>query len=219
MSIKRKNLSSPFSTGSGGPRFESQVQAYFVVLMLSGGFCPCMPTWPIQKIKLQGKYDGYDTDDLIIFTKSPTIDKDAKLLGPIKHSINISSRNNIFSEVIQAAWNDFKNSEIFREGIDQIALITCPLNNIIIKDVRPILEWARNSENVTDLLKKVNTAKFSSNSKRKKLNAFRTQLKKANKGNEISDNLFWSFLKSFHLLGYDLDISSGLTLSFFAFIN
>ncbi len=132
----------------------------------------------------------------------------------IKHSISISSRNNIFSEVIQAAWNDFNNSEIFREGIDQIALITGPLNNILIKDVRPILEWARNSENATDFLKKVDAAKFSSNSKRKKLNAFRTQLKKANKGNEISDNLFWSFLKSFHLLGYDLDVSSGSTLSF-----
>jgi len=213
MSIKRKNLSSPFLTGSGGARFESQVQAFFVVLMLSGGVCPYMPTWPIQKIKLQGKYDGYDTDDLIIFTKSPTLDKDAKLLGQIKHSISISSRNNIFSEVIQAAWNDFNNSEIFREGIDQIALITGPLNNILIKDVRPILEWARDSENATDFLKKVNTSNFSSNSKREKLNVIRTHLKKANKGNDLSDNLFWRFLKSFHLLGYDLDIRSGVTLS------
>jgi len=106
MSSKKKNLSNSFSTGSGGARFESQIQAYFVVLMLSGGFCPCMPTWPIQKIKLQGKYDDYDTDDLIVFTKSTTLNKEAKLLGQIKHSINISSRNNIFSEVIQAAWNE-----------------------------------------------------------------------------------------------------------------
>jgi len=214
MTSKKKNLSNPFSTGSGGPRFESQIQAFFVVLMLSGGFCPGMPTWPIQKIKLQGKYDGYDTDDLIIFTKSSTLNEEAKLLGQIKHSINISSRDNIFSEIMQAAWNDFNNSEIFREGIDQIVLITGPLNTIIIKDVRTILEWARHSENATDFLKKVNAAKFSSNSKRKKLNAFRTQLKKANKGNEISDNSFWRFLKSFHLLGYDLDVSSGSTLSF-----
>ena len=214
MSSKKKNLSNSFSTGSGGARFESQVQASFVALMLSNGFCPCTPTWPIQKIKLQGKYDGYDTDDLIIFTKSSTLDEEAKLLGQIKHSINISSRDNIFSEIMQAAWNDFNNSEIFRKGIDQIALITGPLNTIIIKDVRTILEWARHSENATDFLKKVNAAKFSSNSKRKKLNAFRTQLKKANKGNEISDNSFWRFLKSFHLLGYDLDVSSGSTLSF-----
>ena len=214
MSSKEKNLSTPFSTGSGGPRFESQIQAFFVVLMLSGGFCPCIPTWPIQKIKLQGKYDGYDTDDLIIFTKSPTLDNGAKLLGQIKRSISISSINKTFSEVIQAAWNDFNNSKIFREEIDQIALITGPLSNIVIKDVREILEWARHSEDATDFLKKVNRAKFSSNSKRQKLNAFRMQLKKANKGNDISDNTFWRFLKCFHLLGYDLDVSSGSTLSF-----
>jgi len=43
MSSKKKNLSNSFSTGSGGARFESQVQASFVALMLSNGFCPCTP--------------------------------------------------------------------------------------------------------------------------------------------------------------------------------
>jgi len=213
MSSKKKNLSNPFSTGSGGARFESQVQASFVALMLSDGFCPCTPTWSIQKIKLQGKYDGYDTDDLIVFTKSPTLNKEAKLLGQIKHNINVTYKNKVFSEVMQAAWNDFNNSEIFREGVDQIVLITGPLSDVIIRDVRTILEWARDSENATDFLKKVNASNFSSNSKREKLNVIRMHLKKANEGNDLSDNLFWRFLKSFHLLGYDLDIKSGVTLS------
>ena len=213
MSSKKKNLSSPFSTGSGGARFESQVQASFVALMLSGGFCPCIPTWSIQKIKLQGKYDGYDTDDLIVFTKSLTLNKEAKLLGQIKHNINITYKNKVFSEVMQAAWNDFNNSEIFKEGVDQIVLITGPLSDVIIRNVRTILEWARHSENATEFLKKVNASNFSSNSKREKLNVIRTHLKKANEGNDLSDNLFWRFLKSFHLLGYDLDIRSGVTLS------
>jgi len=213
MSSKKKNLSNSFSTGAGGARFESQVQASFVALMLSNGFCPCTPTWPIQKIKLQGKYDGYDTDDLIVFIKSQTLNKEAKLLGQIKHNINITYKNKVFSEVMQAAWNDFNNSEIFREGVDQIVLITGPLSDVIIRDVRTILEWARDSENETDFLKKVNASNFSSNSKREKLNVIRTHLKKANEGNDLSDNLFWRFLKSFHLLGYDLDIKSGVTLS------
>ena len=214
MSSKRKNLSNPFSTGSGGVRFESQVQASFVALMLADGFCPCMPpTWPIQKIKLQGKYDGYDTDDLIVFTKSPTLNKEAKFLGQIKRHINITYKNKIFSEVMQAAWNDFNNPEVFKEGVDQIALITGPLNDVIIRDVREILEWARDSEDAADFFKKVNRVKFSSNSKREKLNIIRTHLKEANEGNDLPDDLFWRFLKSFHLLGYDLDIRSGVILS------
>ena len=214
MSSKKKNLSNPFSTGSGGARFESQVQASFVVLMLADAFCPCMPqTWPIQKIKLQGKYDGYNTDDLIVFTKSPTLNKEAKFLGQIKRHISITCKNKIFSEAIQAAWNDFNNPEVFKEGVDQIALITGPLNDVIIRDVREILEWARDSEDATDFFKKVNTVKFSSNSKKEKLNIIRTHLKEANEGSDLPDDLFWRFLKSFHLLGYDLVIRSGVMLS------
>src|SRR3972149_5244280 len=66
-----KQLSNPFSTGGGGGLFEAHVQASFVALMLTGGFAQCLPCWPIKKIKLQGKYAGYDTDDLIVFVEKP----------------------------------------------------------------------------------------------------------------------------------------------------
>ena len=69
MTRSDKQLSNPFSTGGGGVHFEAHVQASFVVLMLTGGFAPCMPNWPISKIKLQGKFAGYDTDDLIVFVE------------------------------------------------------------------------------------------------------------------------------------------------------
>jgi hypothetical protein len=39
--------------------------------MLSGGYAPCLPTWPIVKLKLQGAVDGYATDDLIVFVENP----------------------------------------------------------------------------------------------------------------------------------------------------
>ena len=63
-----KQISNPFSTGGGGVNFEVQVQASFVALMLAEGFAPCLPCQPIQKIKLQGRFAGFDTDDLILFT-------------------------------------------------------------------------------------------------------------------------------------------------------
>ena len=67
---KKKNLSNPFSTGGGGPHFEAHVQASFVALMLTGGYAPCLPCWPIAEIKLQGKIDGFDTDDLIVVVEN-----------------------------------------------------------------------------------------------------------------------------------------------------
>jgi len=164
--------SNPFSTGGGGVNFEIRVQAVFVTLMMTGGFAPCLPAWPINKIKLQGKYKGFDTDDLIIFTKSPDGEKERKLLGQIKHSISITEDNKEFGKVIQAAWNDFKNPKLFTKESDAIVLITGPLSVSDINDVRIILEWARDSEDASDFLTKVNLVNFSSNAKRKKLRAF-----------------------------------------------
>ncbi|OGQ01326.1 MAG: hypothetical protein A2026_14675 [Deltaproteobacteria bacterium RBG_19FT_COMBO_46_12] len=213
MSNTGKQLSNPFSTGGGGGLFEAHVQASFVALMLTGGFAPCLPCWPIKKIKLQGKYAGYDTDDLIVFVEKPDGEQTRKILAQIKHSISITEGNKIFGEVIQAAWTDFNNHRFFTKSRDIIALITGPLSATDTSDVRTILEWARHSENSGEFLNKIELTNFSSQRKQDKLKAFRTHLKKANGCKDVSDEEFFQFLKHFYLLGYDLDVKVGVTLS------
>ncbi len=208
-----KQLSNPFSTGGGGGHFEAHVQASFVALMLTGGFAPCLPCWPISKIKLQGKFAGYDTDDLIVFVEKADNGEKRKILCQIKHSISITENDKVFGEVIQAAWNDFNNASMFSRGKDVIALITGPLSTTDINDVRTILEWARHSENAEEFITKVELTHFSSPKKQKKLQAFKTNLIKANGGIPVSNDILFEFLKQFHLLGYDLDINAGVTLS------
>src|SRR3990170_9097842 len=150
MSNTGKQLSNPFSTGGGGGHFEAHVQASFVALMLTSGFAPCLPCWPISKIKLQGKFAGYDTDDLIVFVEKPGSDQKRKILGQIKHSVSITENDKVFGEVIQAAWNDFNNASLFARNNDVVALITGPLSATDVNDVRTILEWARRSENAEE---------------------------------------------------------------------
>ena len=208
-----KQLSNPFSSGGGGGIFEAHVQASFVALMLTGGFVPCLPCWPISKIKLQGKFAGYDTDDLVVFIENPDSGQARKMLGQIKHSINITEKDKVFGEVILAAWNDFNNADVFARNHDVIALITGPLSATDVDDVRTILEWARHMESAEEFLRNVNMANFSSVNKQKKLEAFRTHLNHANGGNPVSEEILFEFLKHFHLLGYDLDIKAGVTLS------
>ncbi|WP_217560141.1 hypothetical protein [Paenibacillus sp. GbtcB18] len=210
--ITSKQLSNPYSTGGGGIHFENRVQASFVVLMLTGGFAPCLPTWPINEIKFQGKYDGFDVDDLILFAKQLNGDKQAKLLGQIKHSVKVIKGNSIFGEVIKAAWNDFTNEKLFIEGLDAIALITGPLSAKDTIHVRALLEQAKEARDTDDFFKRINLAKFTSNEQREKLDVFRTHLKAANHSKELTDEQLWRFLKSFNLLIYDLDIK-GVTLS------
>jgi hypothetical protein len=207
-----KQLSNPISTGGLGNHFENRVQASFVLLMLTGGYSPCLPNWPIYKIKLQGKYKGFNTDDLIVFTKKINSDNQAKLLAQIKHTISVTNSSEKFGEVITSAWNDFNNKDLFDEGNDILALICGPLSNSDTDGVRNLINCAVHSENANDFIDRIEKAKFTSNEQRNKFVVFKTHLRTANKGTDLTKNQLWRFLKSFRLLIYDLDIK-GVTLS------
>lgn len=211
MSQTAPQQSNPFSTGAGGANFETRVQAGFTVLMLTGRVSPCLPSWPIIRLKLQGSYAGFKTDDFVVFTKDPQSQHEAKLLAQIKHEVTISEKDETFNKVIAEAWGDFNDSTVFTVGLDAIALVTGPLSAKDINHVRVLFEWARHSDNEREFLEKVN--RVGSTAKRAKLQAFRTSLKLANSGQDISDKQLWEFLKSYHLLGYDLDTESGGALS------
>ena len=213
MSRPSKQLSNPFSTGGGGPHFEACVQAMFVTLMLTGGYAPCLPNWPIKRIKLQGKNDGFEMDDAIVFVENPISNEKKTLATQVKHSIQITAKNELFGEVMQAAWKDFNNSSLFDRRRDALALITGPLSATDTNDVGWLLNQARHTASPDVFLRNVNLAKFSSRKKKKKLEAFRQQLKKANQGIEVSSEDLYSFLNCFHLLGFDLGGEIGITLS------
>ena len=207
--VNKKKLSNPFSTGGGGGHFEAHVQASFVALMLTGGHAPCLPCWPIAEIKLQGKIDDFDTDDLVVVVENLNSKERRKLLGQIKHSISITQGSTLFGEVMQAAWNDFNNSKVFTRGQDIIALITGPLTQND-SEIAWLLNHARvNPRDPERFFRNIATANFSSNVKRQKLEVIRLHLKVANNGIDLTDEVFHNFLSSFYLLGYDLGEEEG----------
>jgi hypothetical protein len=210
---KKKNLSNPFSTGGGGVHFEARVQASFVALMLTGGYAPCLPCWPIKEIKLQGKIDGFDTDDLVIVVENVNSKEQRKLLGQIKHSIAITQGSALFGAVMQAAWNDFNNPKVFTKDKDIIALITGPLSATDAHNVQWLLNQARHTKNVDEFYRYVQQANFSPPKSTEKLEAIQHHLKAANGDNDISNDELYDFLNHFHLLGYDLGNEFGVVLS------
>jgi len=213
LTTKQSQQSNPFSTGGGGVNFETNIQASFAALMLTGGSAPALPNWPIQSIKLQGRYDDYETDDCIVLAQNPQLPQQvSKLLGQIKHVAHITKQDPTFKDVIHAAWRDFCNPSLFNPDTDHIALITGPLSATDIENVRPILEWSRHCHSAAEFFKKINTARFSSDKKRDKLAIIKYHLDQANNNIPLDDDTFWQFLKSFHLLGYDFDTNTGSIL-------
>ncbi|RLB88130.1 MAG: hypothetical protein DRH50_15730, partial [Deltaproteobacteria bacterium] len=206
-------LSNPFSIGGGGVHFEAHVQASFVALMLTGGHAPCLPCWPIVEIKLQGKIEGFDTDDLIVVVEDVNSKERRKLLGQIKHSIAITQGSALFGKVMQAAWNDFNNPKVFKRGKDIIVLITGPLSATDAHNVQWLLNQARHTKNVDEFFRNVQQANFSPPKSIEKLEVIWNHLKAANGGNEVSRDELYDFLNHFHLLGYDLGNEFGVVLS------
>ncbi|WP_208629850.1 hypothetical protein [Paenibacillus ferrarius] len=211
--MKGKQLSNPFSTGGGGGHFEAHVQASFVALMLTGGYAPCLPRWPIAEIKLQGKIEGFNTDDLIVFVEEPGSKRRCKMLVQVKHKITITQGDDVFSEVIQAAWTDFNNPRVFSKGKDIIVLITGPLNATDSHNVQWLLSQARHTKDEDEFERHVNRANFSPAKSAIKLEVIKHHLKLANNNQEISKEDLHSFLNHFYLLGYDLGEEEGVVLS------
>ncbi len=207
------HLSNPFSSGGGGVHFENHVQSLYVAIMLSGGCAPPLDDCRINEIKLQGKVDGYNTDDLIVFGEIRNSQRPRKLLGQIKRSILITNSNSEFAATLAAMWSDFNNPKIFTKGkgADVLALLTGPISTTDYKNVQWLLHHAKTHDS-TGFYRDVKTAKFGPPERQEKLEVFRHHINNAN-GSDVSDEELHVFLKHFYWLGFDLGEETGVVRS------
>jgi energy-coupling factor transporter ATP-binding protein EcfA2 len=206
-----KEQSNPFSTGGGGINFETRIQASFIIALIAGTPVPCMPASArVKSLSFQSKYKTVNTDDIHVVAEDD-LHQSYKLYIQIKHEVTVTeSAETTFSEVISAAWQDFKNPT-FNERYDSVALVTGPLAKVDVANTIPFLEWARYSADAEEFALKSSTVGFASEKKRERLKKFRTQLDRANNDTALSDDEFWRFLRAFHLVSYDLDQAGSVT--------
>lgn len=194
----RAEISNPFSTGGGGVSYEVDVQTYFVASMILGWRILNLKADRVEKIKLQGRYEGYDTDDCIIFG-----DNGNKMLCQIKHSISITNSDTNIKDVIKGAWNDFNNDKLFDITNDSINVIVSSLTKKDIDSIRTINAWANSCENENEFINKIYTNKFSSEEKREKFEIIKNHLMKEKE--DLTDKEIWQFLKVFNINVLDVE--------------
>ena len=182
----RAEDSNPFSSGGGGVNYEISVQTFFVASMILGWKIINLKAGKVEKIKLQGRYEGYDTDDCIIFG-----DNGNKMLCQIKHSISITKSDTVLKDVIKGAWNDFNNDELFNIENDCIDIIVSGLSKTDIESLKTINAWANSCENEEEFINKIYTNKFSSNDKKKKFEIIKYYLMQEK--DDLTDRKFGNF--------------------------
>ena len=204
-------IASPLLTGGAGYDFENNVQSLFLLQMLTDGKAVCMGDCAIREIVFQARRNGIYTDDLVVFGEN-NVGKKTSLLIQIKETFAIA-RNSTFDSVINSAWHDFKNNNIFCFGQDKIIVATGPLSKTDIDISRQIFEIARYSDTFDDFDNKLRISQLFSDRHREKYVIIKESIKKANDNIDPSNQDLFNFIRSFYLIGFDLDIRESVCKS------
>lgn len=116
-------------------------------------------------------------------------------------------------DVIGAAWRDFNKTSHFDSKHDAIALITGPISKTDSENVCRLLEFARGASDAFKFDQIISQSNTVSDSQRAKLAVIRHHITNANGGTSPDNDKLWKFLKCFHLIGFDMDLVSGVAIS------
>lgn len=203
--IVPKKVSSSFSSGGGGVRFESQALASFVALMLTKSNIPVL-NGHAMKITPQAKRRGYNIDDFVVTVEdiSKTSDE-KKLLCCVKHTIAVTDNNPGFFDFVKSAWLDY-NNESFQKRKDSFALITRSLSKTD-KEVLALLDFAKQQTDSVEFLMDLKIKGFMSECKRSKYKVLCNHITKANEGKIPTDEVIHDFLRHMHIIELDFSHS------------
>ena len=204
-------IASPLLTGGAGFNFENKVQSVFLLQMLTDSKAVCLDDCSIKKIIFQARRNGIYTDDLVVIGEN-TEGEIFSLLIQIKETFSVS-RNSTFDSVINSAWHDFKNTNVFCFGRDKIIVATGPLSKTDINVSRQIFEIARCSNTYEDFENKLSITKLFSDKHREKYETIKEAIKKANNNIAPKNQDLFNFIRSFYLIGFDLDIRESVCKS------
>ena len=197
-------LSNPYSTGGGGVTFEQLVGASYLVSLLVGEIPRGIDWGTIQEVRFQHRWAGCLLDDIVV--TSTDGDTERKLALQVKKDLIFSESDPTFTRVVDDCWKTFDNSLEweFDQETDRLGIGIGVYQTKVDKHLRPLLEWARTSKDSSEFLQKVSRPIVSSDQKRKYLEIIKNLLSKS-KGNGVTDDEIWKFLRCLVVIHFDLE--------------
>jgi ABC-type oligopeptide transport system ATPase subunit len=205
--------SNVYSQGGGGTHYEFEVQTAYFINFIIGGNIPGLSESHIKEFRQQSGSLGYKTDDLLLKC-SDANSIEQRVLFQIKHNLIISEKSQLFKEVLNDAWMDFKNTSLFDSAKDKIYLIKSDLTQAEKNHLKQLLNWAKLKSSFTDFENEVSKIE----AKKKYFELFKSIIFQTD--NNVSDIELFTFLKCFDILEYDFGHQASIAkASFFTLIE
>ena len=157
--MSKSFVSSPISTGGAGTRFEQNVNAYWLALLLVQARPPILRDCTVKEVHLQTRHLGWHTDDFLICGQDGAGQR-RKLAGQVKRTFTVSAKNPECKKAIQNFWKDFNNFQQFSPDRDRFALVTRLGTTTLLQHFSSLLDCARASRDEIDFEHRLDTDGF-----------------------------------------------------------
>jgi len=198
-----KLLSSPMSTGGLGSVFEMKVQSGLLASLLVRAHLPFFDRATICELQFQSELKGYATDDVLVVAEDLTGGR-RRQLWTIKHKIAFTEKDSVFQKVIRETWSDFSDPKTFTTDQDAIVLATATGSTKSLHVVH-LLESVRASLNPADFDIRLRADGVISKEAKAYYDLFFSALKEVSGDSNLSDEVVWRYLHSFHWVRFDFD--------------
>ena len=203
------SIASPIATGGGGEKFEQQVAAFALGLLLVRATPPILKDTSVVEMHLQTRHLGWRTDDILLVGEKSDGSK-RKLALQVKLTFTVSASDEDCRETIEGMWEDYLASDRFEVSTDRLAIVTLHGTSTLLRDFNALLLCARAAVDAADFNRRLSLEGYVSKRTKQQSAAVR-QILSEYSGGAVEEDSYWGFLRALSVVSFDLNTPTAQT--------
>jgi len=193
------NATSPAASGPAGPHFEGQVDAYYLLSMLTGAEPRGLPGTTINRIEFQRASEGYPLDDIIVHAHDTRGDH-AAIEIQVKRTITFAPSDQVFRKVAGQIVEASRKPDFWTSRYE-LAIAAARTSRKIDGAYQDVLTWARQLGDATTFEARIARPGSANDDMRTFVRTFKSHLCDA--GSPDDDETVWQLLRRLQILVFD----------------